>query len=236
MQKTQLYIKSKIASSIGNVSISSGLGAMAGTGFTAASIQNWKPGCKQRVQKNTPFHEPMIRQSSMWSGHAFRFLPLGSCRYSVLTTPPWAFDFPFGHPPGESEYTKGTWGHFACTYNRYIYIYIYVYMCIYICICVYKYKSIYLSSYLIIYLSMHIYIVWKVLRFQCMVPFGIVGTRWLRSGHSSGTNVEVHLVEHHAPRLLLCRRFSFQWSAMEAIYPWCRSLSSRLDLNNPTFA
>ena len=155
----------------------------------------------------------MIRQSSMWSGHAFRFLPLGSCRYSVLTTPPWAFDFPLGHPPGESEFTKDTWGRFACTYNIYIYF-----------------------LHLSIYLSMHIYIVWKVLRFQCVVPFGIVGTRWLRSGHSSGTNVEVHLFEHHAPRLLLCQRFSFQWSAMEAIYPWCRSLSSRLDLNNPTFA
>ena len=75
----------------------------------------------------------MIRQSSMWSGHAFRFLPLGSCRYSVLTTPPWAFDFPLGHPPGESEFTKDTWGRFACTYNIYIYIF-YIYPSIYLCI------------------------------------------------------------------------------------------------------
>ena len=97
-------------------------------------------------------------------------------------------------------------------YDMYIY-----YICIYIYICIFFFLYLHINMFDRrgegVEVSVH--------------PFGIVGTRWLRSGHTSGTNVEVHLVEHHAPRLLPCKRFSFQWSAMEAIYSWRRSLSSR---------
>ena len=76
-------------------------------------------GCKQRMLTKVPFHEPMTSVSSMWCGHVFKFLPLGSCRYSVLATPPWVFHFPLGQPraPGESNEIHRTYMWTFCMYR-----------------------------------------------------------------------------------------------------------------------
>ena len=61
----------------------------------------------------------ILHKSSFSWANVFKFLPLGSCRYSVLTTPPWVYHFPLGQPraPGESNEIHRTYMWTFCMYR-----------------------------------------------------------------------------------------------------------------------